>query len=184
MQALLPLSPDGASRLNDRISVVRENQEWTYFYGTDPIFRHPEEDRRSFRMFTSQLFCQGACRQTDIIRTFGVSANSGKRSVKKYREEGVAGFYRSGKVRGPTVITEQVVVQAQELLNHGRGRREVADELGIKYDTLRKAINQGRLHEPAGPEVSADSSDTTMSDGDPPRVASDKSERSVGDASA
>ena len=184
MQALLPLIPGGATRINDRISVVRENQEWTYFCGTDPVFRHPEKDRRSFRMFTAQLFCQGACRQTDIIRTFGVSTNSVKRSVKKYREEGIAGFYRPSKARGPTVITEQIVVQAQELLNQGHARREVADQLGVRYDTLRKAINQGRLHEPVTAEVSAASSDTTMSDGDAPRVASDKSERSVGDSLA
>ena len=65
-QALLPLVPDGATTINDRISLVRENGEWTYFYGVDPIFRHPETDRSSFRMFTAQLICQGACRQSDL----------------------------------------------------------------------------------------------------------------------
>ena len=48
-----------------------------------------------------------------------------------------------------------------------------ADELGVRYDTLRKAINQGRLREPA-----ADKKPT------PPNSPSDKSERSVADASA
>ena len=60
------------------------------------------------------------------------------------------------------------------MLNHGRGRREVADELGIKYDTLRKAINQGRLHEPS---ATADVSPSTT-------TASDKPQRSVTDATA
>ncbi len=60
MQALLPLIPDGASSINDRISVIRENGRWAYFLGVDPIFEHPEEDRRSFRMFTAGLVCQGA----------------------------------------------------------------------------------------------------------------------------
>ena len=58
-QALLPLIPDGATRINERISVVRDNGEWTCLIGIAPIFRHSEEDRRSFRMFTAQLICQG-----------------------------------------------------------------------------------------------------------------------------
>ena len=80
-QALLPLIPDGATGISDRISVAQENQQWTYFCGIAPVFRHAQDDRRSFCMFTAQLICQGACRQIDIIRAFGVSANSVRRSV-------------------------------------------------------------------------------------------------------
>ncbi len=79
-QSLLPMIPAGASRVSDLVSVVRENGQWTYFCGVQPVFRHPEADRRSFRMFTAQLVCRGVCRQVDIVRTFGVSKNSVKRS--------------------------------------------------------------------------------------------------------
>jgi hypothetical protein len=146
-QALLPLIPDGATPVSDRISVVQENQQWTYFCGVAPVFRHDQADRRSFRMFSAQLVCQGACRQIDVIRAFGVSANSVRRSVEKYRQEGAAGFYGTRKARGPTVMTDEVITQAQRLLSQGCSRREVADQLSVRYDTLRKAINQGRLHE-------------------------------------
>lgn len=172
-QALLPLVPDGASSVNDHISVVRENGHWTYFCGVDPIFRHREEERESFRMFTAQLVCQGACKQSDIVRAFGVSTTSVKRSVKKYREEGAGSFYRPQKRRGPTVLTDDVLAQAQELLSRGSSRSDVAGQLGVRYDTLRKAINQGRLREPSGCETP-----------DPPRKACDKSERSLADATA
>ena len=171
-QALLPLIPDGATRINERISVVRENGEW--MVGVAPIFRHPEDDRRSFRMFTAQLVCQGVCRQPEIVRTFGVSANSVKRSVKKYRDDGVQGFYQPRKGRGATVMTEPVTARAEELLEGGCSRREVADQLGVAYDTLRKAINHGRLREPSGSEAPAALV----------REASDKSRRSVADRSA
>jgi len=173
-QALLPLIPDGATRINERISVVRESGEWTYLVGVAPIFRHPEEDRRSFRMFTAQLVCQGVCRQLEIVRTFGVSANSVKRSVKKYRDDGVQSFYQPRKGRGATVMTEPVTARAEELLGGGCSRREVADQLGVAYDTLRKAINHGRLREPSGSEAPAALV----------REVSDKSERSVADRSA
>ncbi|MGA2032929.1 MAG: helix-turn-helix domain-containing protein [Thermoguttaceae bacterium] len=169
-QSLLPMIPEGASRISDLISVVRENGVWTYFCGVHPVFCHPEEDRRSFRMFTAQLVCQGSCREVDILRVFGVSKNSVKRSVKKYREEGIEGFYGARKRRGATVLTAEVTAAAQGLLSSGRSRREVAEELGLKYDTLRKAIQQGRLQELPGPAQSA--------------VASDKSQRSSEDVVA
>ena len=173
MQALLPLVPDGASSINDHISVVRENGHWTYFCGVDPIFRHREEERQSFRMFTAQLVCQGACKQSDIVRTFGVSVNSVKRSVKKHREEGVGSFFQPRKRRGAPVLTDEVLAQAQELLSRGCSRGDVAAQLGVRYDTLRKAINQGRLREPSGCETPHAL-----------RKASDKSQRSLADASA
>ena len=103
---------------------------------------------RSFRMFTAQLICQGSCQQTEIVRTFGVSANSVKRSVKKFRQQGVPGFYQPRRGRGATVLTPEVARQAQERLYRGESRRQVAEQLGIKLDTLRKAIVQGRLSEP------------------------------------
>ena len=173
-QALLPLVPDGATSLNERISVFRGDGEWTYFCGVAPIFSHAEEDRQSFRMLTAQLICQGVCRPSDIERTFGVSANSVKRSVKKYREEGIEGFYQPRKRRGATVMTDDVTARAQEQLSRGCSRRQVADELGIRYDTLRKAINQGRLREPSRSEATASTQ----------QESSDKSQRSVDDASA
>ncbi len=126
-QALLPLIPAGATPINDRISVVRENEEWAYFCGIDPIFRHPEKDQQSFRMFTAQLVCQGACQQVDIIRAFGVSTQSVRRNVKKYREEGIAAFFRPRQGRGPTVMTDTITLRAQELLSRGCSRCEVAD---------------------------------------------------------
>ena len=147
-QALLPMIPHGATRISDLISVVRQDDQWTYFCGVQPVFEHPEDDRQSFRMFTAQLCCQGACTQAQIIRTFGVSKNSVLRSVAKYRQEGIDGFYRPRRGRGASVMTAEVTVQAEKLLALGHSRNEVAKELGVKCDTLRKAINQGRVQEP------------------------------------
>jgi len=172
-QALLPLIPDGATRINDRISVVRQDGMWSYFCGIEPIFQHAERDTPSFRMFTSQLICQDTCKQVDIVRAFGVSTNSVKRNAKKFREEGTKGFFQPHKRRQGNVLTDEILAQAQGLLSQGVSRREVADQLGVLYDTIRKAINQGRLRE-------SDSNEATT----PPQSASDKSDRSVADASA
>jgi len=172
-QALLPLVPDGATRINDRFSVVQQDKTWTCFCGVNPIFQHLEHEIRSFRMITSQLVCQDACRQVDIVRAFGVSSNSVKRNARKFREEGIAGFYQTRKRRQGKVLTDVVLVQAQDMLNQGASRGEVADELGVLRDTIRKAINCGRLREPEPDEEPA-----------PSPASSDKSERSLEDASA
>jgi transposase len=178
-QALLPIVPDGATPVNDCVSILRENEQWTYFYGLHPVFAHEERDRRSFRMFTAQLIERGMCRQVDIVRTFGVSSNSVKRSVKKYREEGIKAFYHPRQGRGATVMKEKIILRAQELLTRGYSLKEVAGELDIKYDTLRKAVGQGRVQEPSAAEkANLDCADSDSS------AASDKSERSKADAAA
>lgn len=164
-QALLPLVPDGATGINEFFSVVREGGQWTYFLGVRPVFQHAEEDPRSFRMFTAQLICQGGCLQSEVVRTFGVSAISVKRSVKKFRQHGIEGFYQPRRVRGATVLTPKIVQQAQALLFQGCLCSQVAEQLGLKSDTLRKAIQQGRVSEPAR----VASVETPSDDPDPPR---------------
>jgi hypothetical protein len=181
-QALLPLIAEGATRISDLISVARENDQWIYFCGAQPVFHHAENDHHSFRMFTAQLICQGACRQVDIMRAFGVSKNSLIRSVKKYRAGGVKAFYTPRATRGASVLTPEVTAQAQQLLGAGWSRREVAEEVGLKLDTLRKAIQQGRLTEP-GPLEPEDSAPGTAS-APPTPTATDKSTRAVADAAA
>lgn len=176
-QPLLPLIPDGATPINARLSVVKEDRRWTYFCGVAPVFTHPEDDRAAFRMFTAQLICQGACKQRDVVGAFGVSASSVRRSVAKYRGQGIAGFFQPRKTRGATVLTADVLAHAQALLSQGTSRRQVAEQLAIGYDTLRKAIHHGRLQEPAA-------EDHTVAENQDDASPSDQSARSVSDAAA
>ncbi len=99
-------------------------------------------------MFTAQLICQGVCRQAEVVRAFGVSKSSVIRSVNRYRAGGVNAFYTPRATRGASVMTPEVTAQAQQLLGAGSSPREVAKRLGIKFDTLRKAIQHGRLTAP------------------------------------
>jgi transposase len=181
-QALLPLIADGATRVSDLISVVSEKGQWIYFCGVQPVFQHPQNDRRSFRMFTAQLICRCVCRQVDIVRAFGVSKNSVIRSVNTYRAGGVKAFYAPRATRGASVVTPEVTAQAQQLLGAGWSPREVAEHLGLKLDTLRKAIQQGRLAKPL-PLQPGESAPEKAPVPQPP-TASDKSTRAVEDATA
>jgi hypothetical protein len=178
----LPLIAHGSTCVSGLISVANEDGQWTYFCGIQPVFLHPENDQRSFRMFTAQLICQGACRLVDVVRTFGVSKNSVLRSVEKYRDGGVHAFFAPRATRGASVMTPEIVAQAQQLLWAGKKPAEVAKQLGLKRDTLRKAIQQGRLIKLSPPVPQ----EPTAQEPPVPEfpTASDKSARAALDAAA
>ena len=158
-QQILPLIPKGATQINGLLSVYRDETSWTYFLSTYPIYSHAVDDQRMFRMVTAQLVDSGACRQVDIQRVFGVSKSSVIRSLNKLRNDGTEAFFvqRRGR-RGGTIFTSEMLVQAQRLLDLGYTRKDAAQELGIRYDTFRKAINDGRLFEPKGTDGSSSKS--------------------------
>lgn len=170
-QLILPLLPSGATRINDILSVQNKDGRWYYFAGADPVFSHEDNDRASFRMFTSQLIVSGQCKNIAVVKAFGVSPGSVKQGVKKYKEGGIKAFFQPRKGRGGSILTDEVKKKCQELLNNGLNRKEICGKLGIKYDTLRKAISDGRLHEP--------DIDNTFA-----KAGSSKSERTAEDAKA
>ena len=183
-QMQLPLIPAGAKAINNMWSVVNEGGKWTYFCGIAPVFSHAWDDGRSFRMFTAQMVCCGACKQSEILKAFGGSKSTLSRSAAKYESGGADAFFAPRNVRGGSVITADVKARVEELFAQGKEPREVAEELSVKYDTLRKAINQGRVARPlsaAKPEANASDKSTRSK---PEANASDKSTRSKAEANA
>ena len=145
VQRQLPMFPEGSTEVTHDLAFEKREGRVTYFYGTLPVFSHDENDDASFQMITAQFYTNGYVKQMDIVRAFGVTPISVKRAVKRFKEQGVQGFYAEKKTRGAAVLTDDVLLQAQQLLNEGQEPYDVADQLGIKRDTLRKAIRAGRL---------------------------------------
>ena len=145
-QLQLPVFPVGSTEVTHDLAIEKKDGQVTYFYGTLPVFSHAESDIASFKMITAQFYLNGYVKQMDIVRAFGVSPITVKRAVKRFQEEGPQGFYTEKKTRGTTVLTAEVLKQAQQLLDDGLEPCEVADQLAIKRDTLSKAIRAKRLH--------------------------------------
>ena len=93
-------------------------------------------------MITSQLCVSGRVKQVQISCAFGITLVS----VKRYREEGPQGFYAVKKMRSASVLTKQVLIEAQLLLDDGLTVKEVAERMELKRDTLLKAARAGKLH--------------------------------------
>lgn len=145
-QLLLPIIPHGTTLINGQVSVDNRDDEWFYFLGGIPIYSHQADNKKLFRLHTSQLINSGACRSIDIIRTFGVSKSNVMRSLRQLREQGADSFFEPRASRqGSTVLTPEVLQQAQQYLDQGMTPKAAANELAIKTDTLRKAISDGRL---------------------------------------
>jgi hypothetical protein len=146
-QVQMPLFPQGTTELTSHLAFQARDGRVTYFYGHLPVFIHDEKDLRTFRMITSQFIVNGVVRQSRIIKAFGLPPVTVKRYVKLYRTKGTAGFFQEPQHRGPVVLTKEVLVRAQELLDEGLSRSATAAQVGIKANTLAKAIRAGRLHE-------------------------------------
>ena len=144
-EPFLPLFPADVTEINRHVCFAKREGRIYYFNGPMPVFSHEEKDLASFRMFTSQLVHDGNCSQAEIARAFGVSAISLKRYVKKFREEGIKGFYAPPARRGSPVLTAEILKQVQSKLDEGEGIARIASELKLKADTLNKAVRSGRL---------------------------------------
>ena len=147
-QLQLPFFPDGVTHITNQLAFRRQDGQVTYFNGHMPVFSHAETDIATFRMITSQFCVTGHVKQSDIIRTFGVTSISVKRSVKIYREKGPKGFYAPRVTRGPAVLVEDVVSEIEGRLAGGATPAEVAEALGVKLNTIQKAMREGRIRSP------------------------------------
>lgn len=146
IQPQLPIFPKETTPINECLAFVNQEGTVYYFNGHMPIFSHSEEELASFRMFTSQLYINGNCKQREIVEAFGVTIISVKRSVKQYREKGAASFFhKNSPKRHSKVFTEAVKQKAQKLLYEGSPIEEITKLLNIRKDTFNKAINSGRL---------------------------------------
>lgn len=145
-QMLLPIFPYESTSINPLLGFMRKDDMVYYFNGMMPIFSHPVTDLNSFRLITSQLVVNQVASQRDIMEAFGVSKISVKRYVKIYRQEGADGFFKPRKGRGCNVLTKQVLLKIQGYLNEGRSVSSICKEMGLKSDTVNKAIRDSRLH--------------------------------------
>lgn len=147
-QLRLPLFPTGATEISQGLSFSRIEETVTYFQYDLPFFSHNQDERASFRLVSAILHVTCGAKQADIARAFGVPQINIKRAVKVYRDSGTAGFFAPRATRGAAVLTAPVLAQAQSYLDAGLSPREVASTMGLKADTLIKAIRAGRLRAP------------------------------------
>jgi transposase len=174
-QVQLPIFPSGIKYINANIGVITQEDIVYYFNASMPIYKHHKDDYQSFRFITSQMIELGNARQLEVKAAFEVSIESVKRWTKVYREKGADGFFGKKKVtRRGRVLSDQMIIDAQHMLNGLKTPKQIEEELGVKRDTLNKAIRAGRLLRPKGelPEPTEEQA----------KQSSSKSNRSIADS--
>ena len=144
-QLQLPIFPAGSTHITQNVAFECRDGQVTYFHGQLPVFVHAEDDTRTFRMITSQFVYNGNATQADIARAFGVTAISVKRAVERYTKQGLGGVYARRQMRGAAVLSAAVIEPLEELLAQGMDRSAAARQLGLKRDTVAKAMQAGRV---------------------------------------
>jgi len=140
-----PTFPTALTPINHVFSVLKRDATVIYFVGPTPVFAHDEKDRRSFWMYVAQMAVTGRCKHADIAKAFGITPRNLKRYVSRLKRGGPGDFF---KPRAPTtrsVLTPEVLRRAQEYFNDGKGRKDVARLVGLKRDTLYRALHEGLL---------------------------------------
>lgn len=146
-QTFIPIFATGVVQINPDLAYQKEDGRVYYFNGhAMPVFSHAENDIKSFKMIVSQFCVHGNAKQAEIIRTFGLPPITLKRAVKIFRTEGAAGFFiNKSPKRKPRVLTPEVIVEVQQMLDDGFSPRLIAEKLDLKQNTLEQAIRKGRL---------------------------------------
>lgn len=148
-QVQLPIFSEGVTPVTGDLAFEKRDGRVTYFNGTMPVFVHDEDDIATFRMITSQFVVNGNATQAEIAKAFGIPKISVKRGVKRYRDKGPRGFYERRNTRGAAVLTPEVLHRAQVMLEEGEDLQAVGEALGVKKNTLNKAVLGGKLHRPS-----------------------------------
>ncbi len=166
-QLMLPFISAGVTNINSLITVWELEGSWHYFFGIYPIYSHRPDDQRMFRLTIANLIESGACRQIEIISAFGISKSGVIRAQRKLRMHGPDAFFieRRGYRTGGTILTPEILDRAQRLLDDGVSKKDVAEELHVKYDTLRKAVYDGRLKDGSPADTTGTKSARTVIDG-------------------
>ncbi len=148
-QLRMPIFPAGGVRLGEQISVMVQDGTVYYFHYDMPVFSHAETDVAMFRMYTSSLCDKAVCKLVEVERAFSVTGASVKRALKQFRNEGPESFFKT-KHSGskPRVLFGERFEEVQGLLDEGLSPRTIEDRTGVKADTIRRAIQGGRLHRP------------------------------------
>src|SRR5256885_12489602 len=144
-QVQLPIFPAGSVEINRDLACRAEGEQVVYFNGHLPVFTHAKSDLASFQLFTSQLIVHGSATQGHVAKAFGVPLVAIKRATKLYRERGAAGFFVPKARREGSKLNAAKLEQARAWLVQGEPLAVVSQRTGVLTDTLRKAIEAGRL---------------------------------------
>ncbi len=158
IQARLPFLPPTATTVSEHLALERSEGFLTFFDASGPIYCCRKADVATIRMAAVTLTDPklGLASPKQMADALGIHRTRVFAYRKAYEREGLEGIRprRTGP-RGAYKLVDELLAQAQRLLNEGRPNREIARQLGISEGIIRVALKQGRLQRQGDTEAPA-----------------------------
>lgn len=146
MQLQLPIFPESTKLINATVGFFLKDGIVYYLHNGSPIFCHKKEDKDSFRYIVANLIETGLCKAGELSKVIGISHRNVNRYYKKYREKGAKSFFNKTDRRGKCYqLTDEKMVEAQELLDSGLSNVRTARQLGVSECSIRYHLKRGNL---------------------------------------
>ena len=172
--------PTGAEMISEHLAAARHEGRLTFFDASGPIFSCREEDDGALRFAAAMLTEPGLglAGPSQIARAVGRHRSRVHEYRTRYREGGAAALEvkRRGP-RGASKLKGQVLACAQALLTEGLSNCQVAAQVGVSEQTIRKGLKEGRLVRQPGARRTR-----SVTERPPERTASTPPARSDADA--
>ena len=145
--------PRGAEMISAHLAAARHDGRLTFFDASGPIFSCREEDDGALRFAAAMLTEPGLglAGPSQIARAVGRHRSRVHEYRTRYREGGaVALEVKRRGPRGASKLKGHVLACAQELLTEDLSNCQVAAQVGVSEQTIRKGLKDGRLVRPQG----------------------------------
>ena len=142
----LPLFPSTTKLINNTVGIFLQEGFVYYLHNGSPVYCHSKEDMNSFRYITANLVNTGLCKPSEIAKTVGVSNRNIQRYSKTLREKGAEWFFNRKDERGQCYkMTEELLEDAQELIDNFYSVADIARLIGVSEGAIRYHIRKGSL---------------------------------------
>lgn len=146
MQMQLPIFPSSTKLINSSIGIFEKDDFVYYLHNGSPIHCHARNDLNSYRYITAELVVTGLCKPSEIAKAIGVSNRNIQRYSKSLREKGANWFFNREEKRGRAhKLTDEVLKDAQKMIDEFYSVNDVARLLGVTEGALRYHIKKGNI---------------------------------------
>ena len=147
-QFLLGLSPSEGHKINEDLTIVRDESRTAYYANGGPIGIHKNDDETAQRLEMIRMIELGLASKEELSKIFGIDRSTLYRYQVRAEKNGIEGLLKekSGPKSGHR-LRGTLLAKAQRLLKKGRPQREVARVIGVDESTVRNAVKRGRLQQ-------------------------------------
>jgi len=145
LQLSLPLIPEDAVLLSDKLAFSNNNGFIQFFNATGIIYRCLENDKESLMFALGMFFDLKLAKAKDLSNNFGVSESTIYRYKGRFNKVFHTTVQDLSKPRF-TKLNDEKMKDAQKLLDNGLSIRFAAKQLNISEGTIRYAIKMKRIN--------------------------------------